>query len=170
MTTRTFKQQGLGYGTEPLTIVAKINGVVAYEGPVTTVDQPLPAADGSVEDHVALFSWTNTVDFAGSAEVEIAVSGPGTLLIAETLANYSPVFVTNAEGIVTVVSSGPDEYMSMGPADPIENPKIDGVEVTRDRDLNPDNVLTGQWYYKVDGESTFTGTLQIQQGIEPSLL
>jgi hypothetical protein len=58
----------------------------------------------------------------------------------------------------------------MGPADPIENPKIDGVEVTRDRDLNPDNVLTGQWYYKVDGESTFTGTLQIQQGIEPSLL
>ena len=167
MTTRTFKQQGLGYGTEPLTIVAKINGVVAYEGPVTTVDQPLPAAGGTDEDHVALFSWTNTVDFAGSAEVEIAVSGPGTVLIAQTLANYSPVFVKNAEGIDTAVSSGPDEYRSTGLADPIENPKIDGVEVTRDRDLDPDNILTGQWYYRVGGGSIFTGTLQVQTGIDP---
>ena len=174
MTTRTFKQQGFGYGAEPLTIVAKINGVVAYEGPVTTVDEPLPNGPNGpkspedLEKSVDLFSWTNTVDFEGSAEVEIAVSGTGTLVTTVTQANYSPKTVKNAEDDDVTVSSGPTEYLGFGGTDPVENPKIDGIEVERVRDLDPDDVLTGQWYYVIDGGSTFTGTLQVQKGIEPT--
>jgi hypothetical protein len=176
MTTRTFKQRGLGYGVEPLTIVAKINGVVAYEGPVTTVDEPLPSGpetEADWEKNVPLFEWTNTVDFEGTAEVEISVIGNGALMISRTVANYTPEVAKNSEG-QNVISSSPDKYLSyfsmvtedIVDADPYVDSTVDGVAVERIRDLNPDNLLTGQWFYTLHGGSTFAGTLRIQPGME----
>ena len=177
MTTRTFKQQGLGYGVEPLTIVAKINGVVAYEGPVTTVDEPLPSEPETPEDwekHVVLFSWTNTVDFEGTAEVEIAVVGNGTLMIARTVANYSKEFTKNDKDEYIPLLTGINGFGSyfyeivngVPHRDPFKNPKIDGVDVERNRDSDDNTLLQGQWFYEVEGGSTFTGTLHIQKGVE----
>jgi hypothetical protein len=177
MTTRTFQQRGLGYAAEPLSIIAKINGIVAYEGPVTTVDEPLPSSPETPEDwekNVVLFSWTNTVDFEGTAAVEISVVGNGTLMISRSLANYSPKLSTNPEGQPIVVSSGPDEYLGffyetingVVYGDPFVDPTVDGVEVDRVRDLDPDAPLVGQWFYTINGGSVFTGTLRIQSGLE----
>jgi len=172
MTTRTLRQLGLGYAAEPLTIVAKINGVVAYEGPLTTVDEPVPTGPETPADwekNVPLFTWTNTVDFEGTAEVEVAVSGNGTLIIATTVANYTAKFATSPEGKKILVSSGPDEYIAFvtSPDDPYVNPKIDGITVERTRGVNPEKPLFGQWFYQVNSGSVFTGTLNIQKGLEP---
>ena len=177
MTTRTFKQRGLGYGEEPVNIVAKINGTVAYEGPVTTVDEPLlsgPETEADWERNVPLFAWANAVDFEGTAEVEIAVVGDGILIISKTVANYSPEVTKNAEGKFVIVSSGPDKYIpyystlvdGVAFSDPYVDPKINGVEVDRIRDFDPEHPLNGQWFYTVVGGSTFTGTLEIQPGLE----
>lgn len=177
MTTRTFKQRGLGYGSEPVNIVAKINGTVAYEGPVTTVDQPLPSGpetEADWEQNVPLFAWTNTIDFEGTAEVEIAVVGDGILMISKTVANYSPEVTKNAEGEFVIVSSGPDKYISYYStlvdgvvfSDPYVDSKINNIDVERIRDFDPEHPLNGQWFYEVDDGSTFTGTLEIQPGLE----
>jgi glutamate synthase (NADPH/NADH) small chain len=50
--------------------------------------------------------------------------------------------------------------------DPFKNPKIDGVDVERNRDSDDNTLLQGQWFYEVEGGSTFTGTLHIQKGVE----
>jgi len=175
MTTRTFQQHGLGYSAEPITITATINGIVAYQGPVVTVDETPPYDMSDPNDYAAadvLFSWANTVEFEGTAEIEISVEGNGTLMLAKTLANYSPVYTSNPDGTVTVSSSGPGGSISyfyqtldgVVYSDPYITSAIDGMEVPRPGTTDPG--VTGQWFYMISSGSTFTGTLSIQSGIE----
>jgi hypothetical protein len=175
MTTRTFQQHGLGYSVEPITITATINGVVAYEGPVVTLDEPPPSDMSDPNAYAAadiLFTWANTVDFEGTASIEIAVHGSGTLMLAKTMANYSAVYTPNPDSTLTVSSSGPDGYLGyfyqsidgVVYSDPYIDSAIDGMEVPRPGATDPS--ITGQWYYMITTGSTFTGTLSIQPGIE----
>lgn len=174
MTTRTFKQRGLGYGSEPVNIVAKINGTVAYEGPVTTVDSLPPATAEPVEHCAPLFAWSGAVDFDGEVEVEVTVTSGGMLVIAETVANYSRVVSKINDEQSAISSCGSDEYIpyfsevknSRVYSDPYTSPKIDEIPVDRNRSIIMDDYLSGQWYYYVPNGSTFTGTLKIQPGIE----
>jgi hypothetical protein len=178
MTTRTFQQHGLGYSVEPITITATINGVVAYEGPVVTLDEPPPYELSDPNAYAAadiLFSWANTVDFEGTASIEIAVHGSGALMLARTKANYSAVYTPNPDGTLTVSSSGPDGYRNFFYqkiddviyCDPYIDSAIDGMEVPRPGATDP--TMTGQWYYLITTGSTFTGTLSIQPGIEEGI-
>lgn len=175
MTTRTFQQHGLGYSEEPITITATINGIVAYQGPVVTINEPVPMDMSDPNDYASadvLFSLVQTVEFNGSAEIEIVVEGNGTLMLAKTLANYSPMYTKNPDGTTTVSSSGPDGYLGyfyqrideVVYSDPYVSSAIDGIEVPRPRTTDP--AITGQWFYMIPAGSTFTGTLFMQPGIE----
>lgn len=170
MAIRTFIQEGRGYGADPVEITAKINGVVVYQGPVDTVDEPLPPLPGLPSgSDTLIFSWERPIDFSGSVEMEITV-GNGTLLLTDSFANYTPKKIS--EDPVVVVSSGPDEYLSfyfetidnVTYTDPMQNPKIDGVEVVRDRNFNPADPLEGQWCYVIGEGSVFTSTVLIAAG------
>lgn len=174
MTIRTFIQQGRGYGEDPVNITAKINGVVVYQGAVDTIDQPLPPLPTPFEGaEVTLFSWEEDIEFEGTVSLEITVDS-GSLLLTDSLANYSMIAVTIP--YVEVRSSGPDEYElfyyetidGVVYSDPFSDPKIDGDEVVRIRDQDPENLLTGQWYYVLPGDSVFTATVNIQKGVYPT--
>jgi hypothetical protein len=169
MTARTFKQLGQGFGTEPVGIVARINGVVVFEGTTDAIDEPVPDLIDTDEDFdTVLFTWENTVNFSGTAELEITVTGPGSIVLNTTLANYVAVGNT---------TSGPNTYGTfysytegdLTIVDPFSNPKIDGAEVIRERDFNPVMPLTGQWQYIIMAESDFTATVNITAGVEPVL-
>jgi hypothetical protein len=167
MTVRTFKQCGQAIGTDPVSIIAKINGVVVFEGDILTLDIPLPDLPDQVTPDISfnnpIFSWESTVDFAGTANLEIVVAGTGTLIVTDTFANY-----------VRVGNTGPSadiygsfySYTENGViiSDPFTNPTIDGAEVVRVRDFDPANPLDGQWWYTVDSESTFTATVNVAAG------
>ena len=163
MTVRTFKQNGQGYGSEPVGIIAKIDGVVVFEGTVSEID-----ADQlqNFRDYPGdtIFSWENTVDFSGTAQMEITVTGPGTLVVTDTKANYVP----GPGGI----SSGPDgfaEYYNYVEedliiSDPFVDPAVNETPVVRNRHLGTDAQLTGQWWYVVATGVTFTTTVNISPG------
>lgn len=170
MTVRTFKQCGLGFGAEPLSIVAKIDGVVVFEGEIPTVDMPLPSPPDQIPDSVnfsdAIFSWPGTVEFSGTSAMELTVEGTGTLFLTDTLANFVKV------GNIPPSESAYDSFYSYSTGnvivtDPFTDPKIDGAEVVRDRDFDPANPLDGQWWYIIDSGSVFTGTLNITAGNVP---
>ena len=86
--TRTFTQNGQAYGAVPCNITAKIDGAVVFSGTVPTANAPIPPLpDSELDIGVPLFSWTKPVDFAGTCELEIAVSG-SQLVITDTVADY----------------------------------------------------------------------------------
>jgi hypothetical protein len=167
MTVRTFKQYGQGFGVEPVGIIAKINGTVVFEGTVEAINEPVSSLFGeNKEFNNVLFSWENTVDFSGTSDLEIVVTGPGAIVLSKTVANY----VSDID-----IYPGPDSFSGfyhftendIKIFDPLSDPKIDGGDVSRPRELDSNAPLTGQWHYAVMSDSTFTATVNIFAGVEP---
>ena len=170
MTTRTFKQFGQAYGSIPTTIVATIDGVQVFSGSVNTVDEPIPT--GPVPNlNSELFTWTNTVDFAGTQSFSISVMG-SPLLLSDTTANYP--FLPGINGNNVSNSAITDSvahftyfYTSnidgIERADPFTNVTIGGV--SRERETN-NSELTGQWHWLIPVGSTFNATLNVAAGTE----
>jgi len=159
MTTRNFIQCGQAYGSTTSSITATIDGTVVFSGPVSTVNTPVPNRPDAATDPVpTIFTWTNTVAFAGTQSYSIAVTGSPLLLsftgadycIANNTAQFG-TFYTYEIGGVTV-------------ADPLTNVAIDGVAMQR----GPDNsTLSGQWQWLIPAGSTLTATLNVNAGVEP---
>ncbi len=155
--TRTFTQKGQAYGAVPCNITAKIDGVVVFSGTVPTADTPPPPLpDSELDLGVPLFSWTKPVDFAGTCELEIAVSG-SQLIITDTAADYVDPRDSSVTGAFYKIEIDGVVY-----GDPFTNEKIDGVA-----QVGPyDPELPGQWYWIVNPGSTFTTTVNIFAGVE----
>lgn len=169
MTTRTFKQQGQAYGPTAINMVAKIDGVEVFNGTIPALDQPLPLMPLAEDETLPtqdLFVWTDDVTFAGTKAMEVTITG-GKLLLTTIVANY--VLIVNTENPPPGVTSGPngsgqyyrndidDTQVSF---DPKSNVTINGQLQTINRD--PD--LTGQFYWIVSDNSTFTADVAIQPG------
>ena len=161
MTTRNFKQLGQAYGSTPASITATIDGTVVYSGPVSTIDTPLPNRPDPEANVTTptIFTWTNTVAFAGTQSYSIAVTGSPLLLgqngadhcIANNVANFSSFYNYEIDGIFI--------------SDSFTNVAIDGVAQQR----GPNNSeLPGQWQWLIPAGSTFTATLNVNAGVEPT--
>lgn len=166
MTTRTFRQLGIGFGSQPANITAKINNVVVYQGPVTTLDEPFPALpnlDYTITN--VLFSWTNDVTYTGPSVVEIQTDGNSNLQVAELEANYTaipnPAFVNanTTPGVANVISSGPDGFVDLNSLQ-IGNIYVNGVLQTVDY-----SQLNGQYWWQLSS----SGTVEINATITPGL-
>ena len=182
MTLRTYKQLGQAYGSNPVTLVAKLDGVEVFNGTLTTLDQPLPSmpiAKVGLGWGTQLFSWTEDIAYTGSKALEITVTG-GTLLLSNTVANYI--------GLKTwgTTSPGPGEpgyypdapppgnpsavnqALIFGPySDPkniLSNCTINGQDMSNEPNSNP--ALTGQWFWTLHDGSVFTATVLQTAGIE----
>lgn len=165
MTTRTFTQLGQAYGTNPITIVAKIDGVEVFNGTISAVDsQPVFAYPSDVQN---LFSWTGDVNFSGNVEMEVSASG-GKLLLTETVANYikiidaenPPPGVTSGAGVFGIFYSQIVNDTTI--SDPRSNIVIGGESQIPSRNTG----LLGQYYWLIPSESTCTSTIAIQPGYE----
>ena len=161
MTTRNFKQCGQAYGSTPASITATIDGTVVYSGSISTLDAPVPSRPVPVENvsPPTLFTWTSTVDFAGTQSYSIAVTGSPLLLaftgadhgVANNVAQFTSTYVYEIDGVTV--------------ADPLTNVAIDGVAQQRGPNNNP---LSGQWEWLIPVGSTFTATLNVNAGVEPT--
>lgn len=159
MTTRTFKQLGQAYGSTPATITATVNSTVVFSGQIPTIDAPLPILPDLSFTGTELFTWTNTVDFAGTQSFSISVAN-SPLLLTNTSADYCSA--NNSSEFQSFYSYIQD---SINISDPFSNTAIDGVAVQR----GPDSTdLLGQWYWIIPVGSTFTATLNVNAGVEPT--
>ena len=160
MTTRNFKQRGQAYGSTPASITATIDGTVVYSGPINTLDIPVPTRPDVATDPVpTIFTWTNTVAFAGTQSYSIAVTG-SSLLLSTTMADHF-----TANNVAQFNSICDREIDGILVSDPFTNVAIDGVAMQR----GPNNSeLPGQWQWLIPAGSTFTATLNVNAGVEPT--
>lgn len=166
MTTRTFVQHAQAYGSTTGTLTAKIDGTIVFQGPILTLNQPLPALPDSgfkIENNA--FSWTNDVTFAGTQSLEITVEN-ATVLLGDTLANYMPGHDGNGNALGNATAFG-DFYtvaddQGLTISDPFSEETIDGVlQPGADVHASP---WTGQYWWTLGSGSTFTATVNIQAG------
>ena len=157
MTTRTFKQTGQAYGSTPATITATINGTVVFSGPISTLNTPVPDRPSTVSSS-DIFTWTNTVDYAGTQSYSISVTG-SQLLLTDTLADYC---IANESSVFSSFYNA--NIGSVIVSDPLTNVDINGASIQRDPELTN---LSGQWYWLIPAGSTFTATLNVSAGALP---
>ena len=160
MTTRTFKQFGQAYGTDTCEITVVVDGSTVYSGPVHTVDEPLPMVPNpDFEVDNVLYTFTKDTSFAGVSKLSISVSNSA-LLLCNMLANYP----TDVPAQANVWNSCNDtEIGGLIYSDCLSNEIIDGVPQVHY--LDP--VLTGQWWWTIPADSTFTADINIQSSKLP---
>ena len=158
MTTRTFKQFGQAYGATPAVITATIGGTVVFSGEVATVDAPWPSLPNVEITGTELYTWTNTVEFAGTQSFSLSVAN-SPLLLADTLADY----IANNSAQFGSFYSYQDSGTTI--SDPFSNVAIDGVIMQKSPEYSE---LLGQWYWQIPAGSTFTATLNISAGNVPT--
>lgn len=177
MTTRTFIQQGRGYGSDPVSVVASLDGNQIFSGTIPTLDQPVPNLPFDFDSFSGanLFTWTTELEFQGTMAYQITVTG-GTLILGYTVANYtgnneapSPEFDVGepgtAENYGYFYASG---GLSPDPAevppliwDPMTEVTINGVSRTQYRTSDED---VGQFFWTLPAGSIFAATLNINAG------
>jgi hypothetical protein len=164
MTPRTFKQLGWAFGTEQLSLIAALDNVEIFNGPIPTgINEPdpnMPELTWPYGDE--LFTWTEDIEYVGSKEMRIQVIGIGNLQLASTVANYVSIIVSTDPYCITI-PGGPDVFYGFysqkfdGYAihDPYTNVAIGGTPgyaVDEQR---------GQWTWHIPSGSEFVATLNI---------
>jgi hypothetical protein len=170
MTTRTFKQYGQGYGATPATLVVTLGGVEIFNGDIATLDQPVPDMPIVPGENlgVEIYSWTSTLEFAGTQALQITVLD-GTFLMSKSVANYFK-YIDPALPSGPYASSGPNnfvyfyDYTVDGDViyDPLSNVAIDGVAQTVTRVEGE----FGQWYWVLGPGQVLTATMNVIAGYE----
>lgn len=177
MAIRTFRQKAMGFGSVPVNITAKINGVTVFTGDVVTdVNPPPPLPDASINLGEPIFSWTNPdIAFQGTAYMEVTVNNSITddcfLMLTDTIANYltsrdSNTKLVNFYGpnifgyFYSVTVNDPQgDWVS---SDPQTDVVIDGVPV----EPHPLRSYPGQYYWKLLPQQTLTCSVNIQRGYD----
>jgi hypothetical protein len=163
MIIRKFKQTGESYGTQPVLVVATLDGVELCRRYTDPVAANLPVFPDYRMHGVDLFSWTDPKEWAGLHAMTITVTG-GLYLLTSTLATYG------LSGPPPLVPGGPDKFClpfttvidGVTYKDPLTDVVINGVVQTRKRSSN----TTGQWYWVIPDGGTFSCTINIQPGID----
>jgi hypothetical protein len=164
MTNRTFKQFGSGYSEQgTVSIVAMIDGVQVYNGPVPTLTAAVPSQPSpALKVESELFSFTEDVDYTGLKQMSITVTG-GCLLLSLTKGNYS-ISDANADIFRNLEYHREFTADATPIIDPLTDIVIDGVSCER-------NLLDfgGQWWWQIQDGSTFTCSINIEPGYESPL-
>jgi hypothetical protein len=165
MTLRTFKQLGRAFGTEQLSLIATLGGVEIFNGPITTaINEPAPDLSTVTWPYGnELFTWTEDIEYVGSKEMRVQVSGVGYVMLTSTVANYINVIVSTDPYYVTV-PGGSDVFNGFYSQkfdgheinDPYSNVVIGGTPRSAG-----DSASRGQWTWFVPGESEFVATLNV---------
>jgi hypothetical protein len=159
---RTFKFYGLGYGTEPVTISAVINGVEVYSGPIPTVDLPLPpAVDTQQQVLFTIVSAELNTAFEGSLPMSVVVTSGTAALLGEILSNYN----SGTDAASGTIDSFAQCYTgtptnSENTVDPRSSVYIDGVQ-----QVPPLDKSLGCWTWTVPTGSTLVCDLNVELGL-----
>jgi hypothetical protein len=111
MTNRTIQFYGQGFGTTAVGISVTANGSQTFNGPVPTLDQPMPSIPRwPLDQSEILFSIEVPVEFQGTVPMEITVNSGSGILFQNVLANYvpipNPVYTPEQFAIITSPGSG----------------------------------------------------------------
>jgi len=174
--TRTLRLFGVGFDSASAEISLKIDGTVAYQGPVTTdTERPFTTAwtRPSTQiwhplDYMA-HAWQEDIDFAGTRKIEITAT-KGSFLYLRARSNYMPV--SKIASPDSVFSSG--EYGNISCfyrqdadgvfRDPVTDVKINCESKTRSPVPTERLKWTG-WYWGIEQGGVLEFDLNISAGL-----
>ena len=109
MPNRTLQFHGQGFGSVPVTITVTANNNIIYQGPINTVNQPMPGYRYPQDQMVLLFDLEVPLDYVGTFPMTVAVESGTGMLLGDSEANYSmiPNSIYTPEQIAIVTN--PDE-------------------------------------------------------------
>jgi len=152
MANKVITQRAQGYGSTPVTVTVKIDGVTVLQGAVPTVDQPPPALPDFWTPELGANSWSWTVDsgFNGTQTMTLNVDN-GQFYLCDTFYTLSDQ-PGNVYPLNFIQEQGNVQLM-----DPFTNVTVNGVlqDVVRD----PDH--SGQWVWQLRAGDQFSCTVNV---------
>lgn len=89
---RSLRFYGVGFGSTPAEIVAQVNGVQVYSGPVPTLNEPRPANFNPFLQEQIMFTIENSsefnTEFQGVVPVSITVTSGDLVIFTSVTANH----------------------------------------------------------------------------------
>ena len=159
MTNRTIRVYGQGFGPTEVEISVTANGSQVFNGPVSTVDQPLVPLQWPLEQSEILFSMEVPVEFQGTMPIEITVNSGSGILLQKMSINYVRLpnnvssgaqgFEFDSDGKIKDLLAASDLTLNGNPAPPLVCPPG----------------LDGNWTLPLTVGSTFAGTVYIDPGL-----
>lgn len=159
MTNRTIRFYGQGFGPTAVEISVTASGSQVFNGPVSTLDQPLVPLPWPLDQSEILFSFEVPIEFQGTMPIEITVNSGSGILLEKMSINYVP--------LITNVSSGAQGFEFDSDA------KIPNLLAASHFSLdgNPTTNLVcptrpdGYWTLPLAVGNTFAATLKIDAGL-----
>jgi hypothetical protein len=166
---RTFQFYGIGYGSNPVTVTARVNSTEIFSGEITTVDQPIDPYPDPIPSEVntnLMFSLADSAllntNFAGSLPMTIAVTGGEGAMLGWIDCNYY-LGNTRTDPAAGTVGNFGRSYVgnppnSEGTSDDRSSVVIGGVPQIPNRPPN------GRWIWLVPTGSTVSYNWNISVG------
>lgn len=146
MTMRNFRQHAQGFGNTDSQVIVSLDGNIIYQGAVLTVPGPRPSLPNLNYDIENLaWTWQLPMDFQGTRQISIAVSG-SPILLGRTLAdgNWPEYSAFRA--------------FCFEDADPFKDVVIDGVSRAR-----ASWELDGQYWWFIPEGSIWTASMHVNR-------
>lgn len=156
MTMRNFRQHAQGYGDSDCRVIVSLDDNIIYQGSVSTVTEPRPTMPNWQFDiRNYAWSWQESMDFQGTRQLSISVSG-APLMLGQTLAEDANLDFVSFYSVTIDGISYPD---------PFSDVVIDGVPQIRGS-LD----LIGQYWWWIPAGSTLTATMHVNPPEVPYLV
>lgn len=147
MTNRTVKVLGWGVENSSAAITAILDGETVFSGGVDL--QQMTADNESVQTAPTLFTFEIPVDFSGTKQMTISVSG-SSVRLGQIVANYAKINSGSAE-----YSTGADIYEDLaGTESGISDPRGDEVVINGETQKANRLIGKGTWHWVVEPGST----------------
>lgn len=130
MTNRTVKFHGQGFGNVPVTITVTANGNIVFQGPIPTLDQPLPPPRYHDDAIPSIFEMPIPLDFIGTIPMSVVVESGLGIAFLDALANYNlipnPIYTPEQFAVITApekTTQGLDIFIQLA------NPALSSAEI-----------------------------------------
>lgn len=150
MPDKILTQRAQGYGNQPVTVTAQINGVIVLQGAIPTQDTPPPALPDFWTPELGVNAWSWTVDehFQGAQTMTVSVDN-GQMYLCDTFCSYSNL----PDVLLPLISE--QQIGNVLFLDPLSSVTINGIAQNPVRD----STHNGQWVWRLVAGDEFACTV-----------
>ena len=153
---RTFHQFGKIFGTDSGHLQVWMDSTQIVDKtiePHCVSMYDVTPADDHYSNWPTLFTWQLPVEFEGTKEIEIRITGAD-LYLGQTLADHAPNHLDDELADFYSERTVDDTYV----VDPFKD------VIVNDRMVHRDGTITGQWHHIIFAYQKFTATLNVNKG------
>lgn len=159
MANRTLQFYGIGYGSEPVTVTASLNGTEIFNNTISTINGPVNTTD-PWNDTYAMFTADINSNIISNIPFTFAVSGNGTAVISRIDANYlyEPNPIYSAEDYAILMDTNASATTIAQTMDKYAVPPFTPTEMALVESTNPGDTVARRELLESKGLQPFVPT------------